>query len=484
MKRSFGSVYLRFNLSHLIFWMVSILVISIFIGYALYSTSFWQTQNHLNTLADIASQLLPSDLLDYQHNAGNTELLAAHMDLVFANEPNLQWVIFSPQGDLIISSYQNTSIDTSPIFDPEFEEALTSSSGKSQKTSQNAESQTTLYQSIRIEKDGQVLGILRLAYSLYSPLQAARTSIILFFILVGSISIVVGSLSLITARNLTIPIDAITQMADQIAHGDLEARVEISKKSPEMAYLGQAFNQMAERLKVQVTELRSFVANASHELRTPLTVIKLRIEALRTGAMDEPEVANRFLAEVESEVDRLSRMVGDMLDLSRIEAGLTASQRTLVDMAGIFQDVKDTMKVRAERAGLELICHVQQGLLPVIGVEDQLRRMVYNLIDNAIKYTSRGGKVELNLCASLDPDKILLSIKDTGFGITPEQLPHIFERFFRVEATRPRYGPPQGSGLGLSIAKSIVEIHGGKIWANSAVGKGTTFFIELPVIKE
>lgn len=449
----------------------------------MYSTSFWQLEKHLNTLVDIASHLLPSNMHAYQQETIDSKSLISDMELVLANETNLEWTIFNLQGIPILNSSQGVLLNATPGNDPEIAEALSGETGKSQKTRQNAQGQNTLYLAARIEKDTQPLGVVRLEYPLYSAMQAGRTSIILFFVLVGSISIAIGGLSLLTARNLTKPIEAITKTADQIASGDLDARVNISEKSPEMAYLGNAFNQMAERLKIQMTELRSFVSNASHELRTPLTVIKLRIEALRNGAMDEPEVANRFLAEVESEVDRLSRMVGDMLDLSRIEAGLSTCQPALVDMANIIYDVRDTMKVRAERANIVLNCQIEKGLPPIMGVEDQLRRMLYNLVDNAIKYTTRGGSVEMSLYKGETPGKILLTIKDTGFGISPEKLPHIFERFFRVEATRPRYGPPQGSGLGLSISKSIVEIHGGKIWATSELGKGTTFFIELPTYK-
>ncbi len=484
MKRSFfGSVYLRFNLSHLILWLVSVLVVSIFTGYALYSTNFWQVEKHLNTLAYVARHMLEEGMLAFDQNTGTAEALGEDMEHVFSRETNLEWTIFNPEGVAIINSHQNISTSSTPTTDPEISEALTSETGESERIRENAEGENTLYLAARIEKDDQVLGVVRLEYSLRPALQSARTSIILFFVLVGSITVVIGGLSILTSKSLTKPIEAITRMADAIANGDLDARVAMSKKSPEMAYLGHAFNQMAERLQVHVSELRSFVANASHELRTPLTVIKLRIEALRNGAIDEPEVASRFLAEVESEVDRLSRMVGDMLDLSRIEAGLTTSHRTVIDMASIVCDVRDTMKVRAERAGIEINCQVDEGLPPVMGAEDQLRRMLYNLVDNAIKYTTRGGRVELSLRLGEGAGKLLLTIKDTGFGISAEQLPHIFERFFRVEATRPRYGPPQGSGLGLSIAKSIVDIHGGRIWATSELGKGTTFYIELPAVK-
>jgi len=153
-------------------------------------------------------------------------------------------------------------------------------------------------------------------------------------------------------------------------------------------------------------------------------------------------------------------------------------------MSNIVYDVQDTMKARAEKSNITIHSEVEEGLPPVLGAEDQLRRMLYNLVDNAIKYTSHSGNIYITLHEGEQANTIQLSIRDTGFGIPQAQLPHIFERFYRAEATRPRYGPSHGSGLGLSISKSIVDEHGGKIWATSGIGKGTTFIIELPVMKE
>jgi two-component system phosphate regulon sensor histidine kinase PhoR len=248
-----------------------------------------------------------------------------------------------------------------------------------------------------------------------------------------------------------------------------------------MHRLAEALNKMAGRLQAHVGQLRSFVANASHELRTPLTSIKLRVEALRNGALDDLPVTEQFLSEVESEVDRLSRMVNDMLDLSRIETGLETNQRSAVDMATVVKEVYQAFKSRADSAGVHLEYSVESSRSTVMGDEDQLRRMLFNLADNAIKYTSYGGRVDLSLSEGENENTILLMVKDTGFGIAEAQLPHVFERFYRVEATRPRYGPPQGSGLGLSITKSIAENHGGKIGVTSQVGEGSTFWIMLPI---
>jgi signal transduction histidine kinase len=175
-------------------------------------------------------------------------------------------------------------------------------------------------------------------------------------------------------------------------------------------------------------------------------------------------------------------MVNDLLDLSRMEAGLAPDKRSLINLSAVATDVIETLGIRASRAGLELKLDVEPDLPQLVGNEDQIRRVFYNFVDNAIKYSARGGEVEVYLRAGKNRKAVRILVKDTGVGISTEDLPHIFERFFRVEATRPRYGSgaDKGSGLGLAIAKSIVESHGGRIGVTSQLGKGTTFWAELP----
>ncbi len=337
-----------------------------------------------------------------------------------------------------------------------------------------------LYLAMLIEEDGQVYGVLRLDAPVDVAISASRRSMGLLIATALVVALGMGGVGYFLARSLAEPIENITQASERLALGELGARVTASETPHETYSLAQAFNTMADRMQLLVGELRSFVANASHELRTPLTAIKLRVEALRSGALDDPPVTERFLAEIESEVDRLSKMVSDLLDLSRIEAGLDASEHLPVDVGGIVSEVYETFSVRADRAGVKMSLRLEPELPEVLGNEDQLRRMLYNLVENAIKYTGRGGEVELSLQKGEQGDSLRLSVKDSGFGIAPAQLPHIFERFYRVEATRPRYSPSQGSGLGLSIAKSIAEAHGGKIGVTSQVGAGSTFWVELP----
>jgi signal transduction histidine kinase len=277
------------------------------------------------------------------------------------------------------------------------------------------------------------------------------------------------------------PLEEISQRIQMLIRGGFSQQTIHSSDPIEVKNIIHSLNRLNQQVESRVDEMRSFVANASHELRTPLTAVKLRVESLRAGALDDPSVAGRFLEEIESEVDRLSKMVNDLLDLTQIEAGMSYSPRVPLDLAQIVKEVCASFRVRVEHSGIKLLCEVDDNLAEVIGVEEQLRRVAYNLIDNGIKYTPNDGQVIVHIYCVRDRDLVKLTVRDNGYGISPGDLPHIFERFYRVEATRPRYGSTRGSGLGLPIAKMIVEMHGGKIAATSEVGHGSEFIVELPI---
>ena len=308
----------------------------------------------------------------------------------------------------------------------------------------------------------------------------ARRALGLLVLSAFLVAIAVSLFGWVLASSLARPIKRLTETAERLARGEMDARATPSGP-PELHRLAEAFNSMAIRLQHYVNELRAFVANASHELRTPLTVVKLRTEVLQSGAVKEPELAEQFLKDIEFEVDRLSYMVNDLLDLSRMDADLSPHQRTPLDLDAIATEVFEAFNIRGTRAGIHMELKVDPDLPQVMGNEDQIRRVLYNLMENAIKYTPQDGRVTLQVQASAARDSITMLISDTGPGIAADHLPHIFERFYRVEATRPRYSATKGSGLGLAIAKTIVESHGGKIGVMSQMGKGTTFWVTLPV---
>lgn len=273
----------------------------------------------------------------------------------------------------------------------------------------------------------------------------------------------------------------LTRLPIQTAEGCSDQHPAQDSSLEDADAIRQAFLVQQKQNEAEMIELRNFVANASHELRTPLTTLKLRVEALRNGAMEEPDLAQKFLCEMESEIDHLSQLVADMLDLSRIEATKGGVPFTKIDLKRVVSEVWAAFRVRAEKSNIQFQMEAGEDLPLIYGVEEQIRRLAYNLVDNATKYTPNGGWIRIRVFHQAGSETVILEVEDNGFGIPPNYLPHIFERFYRAEATRPRYGTTRGSGLGLAIVKAIVDAHGGKITAQSEVGKGSLFRVEFPI---
>lgn len=219
---------------------------------------------------------------------------------------------------------------------------------------------------------------------------------------------------------------------------------------------------------------RDFVANVSHELRTPLAAIKSVIETLERGAMGDPAVAADFLARANSEVDRLAQMVEDLLELSRIESGDVPLALASLDINAIASSSVNRMKPLVEKPGLHVELETAPGLPVVIGDAARIERAIMNLIHNAVKFTPNGGVIRVS--AGHEGGEVVVKVSDPGEGIAPEDLPRVFERFYK--ARRPREGG--GSGLGLAVVKHTAEAHGGRVSVESEPGKGSTFTIFLP----
>jgi len=227
------------------------------------------------------------------------------------------------------------------------------------------------------------------------------------------------------------------------------------------------------RIRELETVRRDFVANVSHELRTPLATLKALVETLQEGALEDPEAAGRFLERMEEEVDRLDRLVGELLELARIESGHTPLEMGRVEVAEVVEPTVEGLRPLAERKGLSLTAHLPPDLPAVLVDVDQMRRAIANLVRNGIQFTPSGG---VTVRAERMGDEVVISVQDTGVGIPSEDLPRIFERFYK-----PRGSRSGGAGLGLAIAKHIVQAHNGRIWAESTEGRGSTFYVALPV---
>jgi heavy metal sensor kinase len=471
----------RLVLSHLAVALVAIIAMGIFAGRNIFQAAQAETEHNLQGLAFAAGNALELPIQEMREGKVQPEFLGEMLERLFADTPDMQFTLYQQDGFPLADRSGTLPPRANQFNAPEVLEALESPLGRATQIRDDAQGVRRMYVAALIQREIEVTGILRLSIPLAPTEDAARRSMLVLILTAVLIAVFVSLVGWVLARNLARPISVLTHAAENMEQGDLGVRVQPSGPE-EMRRLAEAFNNMASRLQTNVNELRAFVANASHELRTPLTVVKLRTEALREGALEEPEIAVKFLNDIETEVDRLVRMVNDLLDLSRLEAGLIGSQRTPVDLRAIAHEVFETFKIRAQRAEINLSLDAEPNLARIQGNEDQLRRLLYNLVENAIKYTPKGGMAEVLLRPGPNANTIRLLVRDNGPGIGPEHLPHVFERFYRAETSAPKSGAPRGSGLGLAIARSIVESHNGEIGVSSQLGNGTTFWADFPTI--
>ncbi len=230
------------------------------------------------------------------------------------------------------------------------------------------------------------------------------------------------------------------------------------------------------RIRRLETVRRDFISNISHQLRTPLASIKALTETLQDGALSDPQAGPRFFGRMLTEVDALNQMTQELLDLSRIESGQAELQLETVSPQRLLASAVDRMRVQAERAGVALQVEPMQALPQVRADPGRLEQVLVNLIHNAIKFSRPGGKVSLR--AEPSDGMVRFAVEDHGVGISAEDQPRIFERFYRVDRSR----TGSGTGLGLSIARHIIEAHQGQIWVDSLEGQGSTFFFTIPIV--
>lgn len=236
------------------------------------------------------------------------------------------------------------------------------------------------------------------------------------------------------------------------------------------------FQNLTTQRKLE-TVRRDFVSNVSHELRTPLASLKALTETLQQGALTDPPAAQRFLSQMDDEIDNLTQMVQELLELSRIESGKVPLQKKEITPFAVIDPAVKRMTLQAQRSSLELL-NASPETLPEIAVDSsRLQQVLVNLIHNAIKFTPPGGRIEVS--AHAEEKFVIFSVQDSGIGIPPDDLARIFERFYKADRAR----TSGGTGLGLSICRHLVEAHGGKIWAESRPGEGSTFFFSIPIAK-
>jgi len=285
-------------------------------------------------------------------------------------------------------------------------------------------------------------------------------------------------LSFFFSQMIVDPIRKIIEATKKIAAGDYAKRVKIASND-EIGELGTALNQMAENLGKIETLRKELVANVSHELATPLTSISGYLEALRDKVIKGKEPTLKTLVLLKEEADRLTAMVEDLRKLSFVEAHTFRLSLTPVSLKAVMDKIVLKLKPQFEAKKIKLKSTAASGLLKVLADEDRLIQILLNLLDNALSFTSKGGKVKIS--ARPKNDFVELTVSDTGIGIAKKDLPHVFERFYRTDKSRSR--KTGGTGVGLAIVKELVKAHGGEIQVESKEGKGTKFSFTLPIDK-
>jgi len=323
--------------------------------------------------------------------------------------------------------------------------------------------------------EGRRVGTLQAASSL-DVVDAARKVLLYIMGIATIVSVMLAAFgSWIAVGRALAPLDSITDTVEQINRADDLAR-RIPYDGPEEDEIGsmiEAFNQTLERLETLFTSQQRFLADVSHELRTPLTVIKGNVDLMRRMK----SLDNESLTSIDQESGRLTRLVGGLLLLAQAESGTVSLSMKPVELDTLLLEVFQEMKVLA---GEKIKLHLTEiDQVQVSGDRDRLKQVLLNLVGNAIQYTPQGGDVFISLGKVAEQARLI--IRDTGPGIPQEDLPHIFERFYRAEKSRTR-GKTTGFGLGLSIANWIVDKHGGRIEVDSKDNQGTTFCIWLPLL--
>jgi signal transduction histidine kinase len=334
-----------------------------------------------------------------------------------------------------------------------------------------------------INSSGATIG----AVILNAPVQGVNRFLTQVYMAIGLIGLFALGLTLFIVRRLSRgivrPLREMEETAASMAEGRYDKRVEITSED-EVGQLGSSLNTLAQELgrfvahTEQMEKLRrDFVANVSHELRTPLTIIRGYTEALRDGTASEPEQTERFTKLIVSETERLERLINELLDLSRLQARQYVMEVEPIPLAEVVDSVVSLLKEKAAAKGVGLSWQADNIISPIPGNGDRLVQLMLILLDNALKYSQPTGKVSVTLVQ--EQDQVIVTVADNGAGIPPEDLPFIWERFYKVDKAHSREN--HGTGLGLSIAREIIDRHGAKATVESEPGKGTTFVLQFPV---
>lgn len=454
--------------TYLIIIVVVLLVLSSFLLNTLYSYLFDQKKMEVLTSANIIASIVSENF---------TDEYISHKLPQMPLEKNARAIVVDTESTVIYDSYKETSIKNKTFINFSITDALLSD-GKNSSNAYKENGSWFIDAAVPIIKGGRTVGAVYLIQSGDSTEDVILHIRNALFILGGLIIVFVGIFSASMASVLTLPIERFTKFINNMPKDSLQ-HVQINSHD-EIGQLAIAFNNLIDRMAELEDKRRIFVSNASHELKTPLSIIKLLSDSLIQTENPDPEFIKEFLSDMNKEVERLTRIIERLLDMTQMDSSQTSMQFIHTDIREILQEVYDKLTPLAKNKDISLSLN-QPDTEVILPVErDTLTEAVYNIADNSIKYTEPGGNVAISL--SRDLGNVYIAVSDTGIGIPKEEVQKIFDRFYRVDKARAR--ETGGTGLGLSIALDAVKLHNGHIEVKSEEAAGSRFTIALPYSEE
>lgn len=454
--------------TYLIIIVVVLLVLSSFLLNTLYSYLFDQKKMEVLTSANIIASIVSENF---------TDEYISHKLPQMPLEKNARAIVVDTESTVIYDSYKETSIKNKTFINFSITDALLSD-GKNSSNAYKENGSWFIDAAVPIIKGGRTVGAVYLIQSGDSTEDVILHIRNALFILGGLIIVFVGIFSASMASVLTMPIERFTKFINNMPKDSLQ-HVQINSRD-EIGQLAIAFNNLIDRMAELEDKRRIFVSNASHELKTPLSIIKLLSDSLIQTENPDPEFIKEFLSDMNKEVERLTRIIERLLDMTQMDSSQTSMQFIHTDIREIVQEVYDKLTPLAKNKDISLSLN-QPDTEVILPVErDTLTEAVYNIADNSIKYTEPGGNVAISL--SRDLGNVYIAVSDTGIGIPKEEVQKIFDRFYRVDKARAR--ETGGTGLGLSIALDAVNLHNGHIEVKSEEAAGSRFTIALPYSEE
>lgn len=466
MKIRLSSLRTRLLLAYVGLILIGFIILVLLAGSQISSGTVQDFASGLGDQAQLVAEAL-KEPFEHLLKGESSEAVVQNILLTYANQTQVEVVLLDRNGRFLTSS----SGERSATNVPEVEAALNGNISTSIRS-------TMAYAAAPILEDGGIIGIVQIA----APLSAAQTLIQQRWLVLAAavlvVTVLAGMAAFWLATTLTRPLDQLREASLHIAQGDFSHHVSEDRRD-EFGEVARSFNQMSAQVESMIEEQRAFASNASHELRTPLTAIRLRSEALRDHAVDEA-LAQQYIIDIDNEAQRMGQLVQDLMLLSHLDARRLQAGQEEIDCLRLARQLLAEVAAEADSRAITLTLDAPEPLSTIIAGQVHVSIVFRNLLSNALKYTSDGGQIVWQI--KPQAGALLHTIRDNGLGISAEDLPHLFERFYRADKSRSR--AVDGVGLGLPLTRLIVEFYGGAVWLESAgTQQGTAAFVRWPIGK-